>query len=243
MNGAFRLGAVAAAAARAIGPGPGPGPGGFPEWLDVARTYVTTTSGSQQVTMPTTVDADDLLLMIYCGGANRTFASGHPSGWTIVGSTGASGVCRTQVAYKVADGDEGGTTQQVNLSGTNSFASIEVHRIKAGTFDAATPIAIAVPSSGSSGEIDYPSLTLPGGAAAALWLSLAAYNYGNVNWTFSGYPFDDGQHSQQASSGGNVARLLTSREEILAASQAPGTATTLAVSAAWTATILAVRPA
>src|SRR5690606_14257046 len=111
VNGAFRLGVVAAATARADEPGPGPGAG--PEWLSVTRT-TNQSSPTQVVAMPATVAAGDLLLMIVALGNDTTFASGTPpSGWTLVGGVGQSGTSRVYVLYRIASGTEGGTTLNI----------------------------------------------------------------------------------------------------------------------------------
>lgn len=239
MNGSFRLGVVAATA-RAGGVAPPPSSG--PEWISVTRTF----GGSERnpvVSMPATISAGDLLVMIFSSGSGRTWESGHPSGWTRIGSTGSSGSARLAVAYKVAAGNEGGTTLQVNLSGSSPYSTFEIHRIRAGTFHAVNPIEITAPASASSSEIDYPSLTPSWGLAATLWMSAAAFIESTTAQDISGYPFAEGQFSQNpGTSGAGVARLATSRQVIAAVSQAPGKASVLNISAPWVAMILAIQP-
>lgn len=239
MNGAFRLGVVAAATARADEPGPGPGAG--PEWLSVTRT-TGQSSATQIVSMPASVAAGDLLLMIVALGNDTTFASGTPpSGWTLVGGVGQSGTSRVYVLYRIASGTEGGTTLNIGISKV-TLSIFEIHRIKNGTFHAAGPITVAPYNTGTSALINYPSLAPLWGEVPILWFSAAVFQGRFGGSTVTGYPFANGQLTTPGADTSALALLATSRELITAESQDPGQASTINTSRSWAATVVAVRP-
>jgi len=243
MSGAFRLGVVASAIRSGVGPGPEPG-GNFPEWLSATPSEMAIRGTSHTVAMPATVSAGDLLLLLAAfPESNRQI--GTPSGWTAMGAAVNNVFANSAVFYKIASGSEGGTTITVPYV-NNCRGVYQVHRFSAGTFNTSSPIARAVPGTGSSQPTLFPALAPPWGLAKATWIAFFSANKGVPEGVTPSFPYPDGQMLTQNSafsSGSEFIAMHSSRAEKEAASETPPSTSTTGTGDNWIGETLAVRPA
>lgn len=192
--------------------------------------------------MPATVGVGDLLLMHVCNSAS--FSMSIASGWTALGSLAANSTVRSHVFYRIADGSEGGTTVTLTAASSCYIVAV-VNQVKAGTFNAATPIERATPATGSSSQPDSPLLTPSWGAAATLWLSTVAANYVFPPHTVTSWPYAGGQVSiiPPSASGASVPMIRSCEAVVSAASENPAVWAMGSNVNVWIAETLAVRPA
>ncbi len=223
-------------AAGAMGQGGGGG-GSFPAYLSATGTGFNTAATAHQVAMPATVSAGDLLIVQFASSAAATVTV--PSGWTSIANVNNASIVISRVVYKIAAGTEGGTTVNFVTSFNNKATAI-VHRIQAGTFDAATAPAIAN-MNGTSATPNPPSLSPSWGSADTLWL--AAFN-ARDNFPISAYPYADGNTSQRSdpsNTGTSNAQSASCWTQENASSLDPGTFTR-SQSDSWIAHIIAIKP-
>lgn len=240
MNGAFRLGAVAAALRRAVGPGPAPG--GFPVLLDTTVHPASTNINPHAITLPATVNAGDLLLMMVQNVAAVARTLTAHVGWDLAIPATGFNQQRVNWLWKIATGTEGGGTQTLSFSG-NCYCSARVFRFAAGTFDPTTPVQIA-PASGTSGLTADPPLLAPAwGAAATLWLAVAARTHASLAYGFNNWPFPDGQvHYQTAFQGASGMVHRACYAESAVASLDPPAYDLTGGAYDWSAFTVAIRP-
>lgn len=94
----------------------------FPTWESTTGTPLTSATSPQSVDMPATVNAGDLLLLVY--GSQTTAGDPQtPSGWTALQSATDYSTGTGAVFAKVADGTEGGGTVEVSLAATRRGAA------------------------------------------------------------------------------------------------------------------------
>lgn len=239
MNGAFRLGAVAAALRRAVGPGPVP-PGGFPVLLDTTVHPAASNTNPHAITLPATVNVGDLLLMMVQNSGSRNLTA--PAGWALVIPATAFNSQRVNWLWRIATGTEGGGTQTLNFSG-GCYCSARVFRFAAGTFDLTTPVQIAADSGTSGLTADPPVLAPAWGSATTLWLAVAARTHAGLTYGFNNWPFPDGQvHYQTAFQGGSGMVHRACYAESAVASLDPPTYDLTGAAYDWGAFTVAIRP-
>lgn len=115
-----------------------------PQVMSITSSTFGADTTDHQVDMPATVDNGDLLIVGFSNDGNATVTT--PSGWTLLGSDTGQGTVRGSWYYRIADGTEGGTQVNFETSAAENAAA-QVHRIRAGTFDPATPPEIQIQSS------------------------------------------------------------------------------------------------
>ena len=98
----------------------------FPVNASIGTDTETTDDTSQIVTLPATINAGDMILVILT--VDSTGALTWPGGWTAVTNyNAASSGARHEAQYKFADGSEGGTTITVtSASAEKSSARIHI---------------------------------------------------------------------------------------------------------------------
>ncbi|HUX48691.1 MAG TPA: hypothetical protein VMV76_05970, partial [Dehalococcoidia bacterium] len=204
----------------------------------VTETAFGTDTTDHNVDMPATVDAGDLLIVLFTNDGSETVTT--PAGWTELASD-ANGVhVRLSVYYKIAAGTEGGTTVNFVTSAAEEAAA-QVYRIT--DWHGTTPPEISTAATGSDAAPDPASLDPVGwDVADTLWLAAAGQNRGDQSGT-TAYPasYTDGI-STLSSSGPSGCRTHSARRVLAAASEDPG-AFTIPVPAEWVAFTIAVRPA
>ncbi|MGH9249156.1 MAG: hypothetical protein ACRD0W_06535 [Acidimicrobiales bacterium] len=206
----------------------------------------TATAATIDVSLPASIAAGELLLVVVAKGGSGTAAGVNAeTGWTeLVDEAVLRGAF---VAYRQADGGEGATVQfdtsQVNRSAHMAF------RISGAEAVGTQPPEISAVATGTSAAPDSNTCTPTGGAKDYLWLTFftqageeadddtwvnnAATNYGNLMQKTSGI------------GGTNVgANLGLSRRENNAASEdAVWPAASTDQSLAWRAFTIAIHPA
>jgi hypothetical protein len=132
---------------------------GYPVPVDHVVTVLPAAAGDHAINYPATVDSGDLLVAVVGANINPTFTV---AGWTTLASDIADDTII--IVYKVADGTEGGTTFNVNTSGTAVEVTGHVWRIT----DGGTPQA-AIDNTNTTPTMGPPALDM-GSSAAHLWI-------------------------------------------------------------------------
>lgn len=131
----------------------------------VSRSWNRTSGTSHGITMPSGIQAGDLLILFF--GVYQIPACSTPSGWTLLKSqAGGSSLVTEVVYYKIA---QGGDTATITTDASKNASHI-VLRIQNGG------IPLASSTSGASGSANPPSLTPNMGTPNYLWLASCALN-------------------------------------------------------------------
>jgi hypothetical protein len=202
----------------------------------VTETAFGTDTTDHYVNMPATVNAGDLLIALFTNDGGATVTT--PSGWTQLASDDNTAV-RCSVYYKIASGDEDGTTVDF-ITSANEQAAAQVYRIT--NWHGTTPPEISTAAPGTSTRPDPASLDPAGwDVADTLWLAVAGQDRGDQGPTIA-YPayYTDGI-STLSSATTDSCRTLSARRVLAAASENPG-AFTIPASEEWVAFTIAVRP-
>lgn len=166
-----------------------------PTIKDITQYLSASASASHNVTMPATIVAGDLLLLLL-GYTNDSITS--VTGWTQL-FEGNSFSTHAAAYYKVA---VGGDTATVVLGGAEQLAA-QVVRIQKNSYKAASFIE----SANSDATLDPPNLTPSWGSAKNLWLTIVAARALTCNIT--AYPLADNQLKITTGSvGGGLASSL-----------------------------------
>jgi len=203
----------------------------------VTETAFGSDATEHNVDMPATVDAGDLLIVLFTNDGDATVTT--PGGWTQLASDDNTAV-RCSVYYKIAVGDEDGTTVNFATSPSEQAAA-QVYRIT--NWHGTTPPEISTVATGTSTRPDPASLDLAGwDVADTLWLAVAGQDRGNQGGT-TAYPayYTDGISTLSSSEGTDSCRTLSARRVLAAASENPGPFT-IPASEEWVAFTIAVRP-
>ncbi len=164
-------------------------------------------SVNHNVTMPATVNAGDLLVVILAtvGATNPA----TPTGWASVGTQANGSNSHISVFSKSADGTEDGTTVNFTVAG-GSVGAAHVYRIPAGTWDTGAAIAISTGAT-AAGNPD-PSSVTPTQVGRFLAIACAAEQsgIGSFNTTHGGYSgFTESHNGTGASDVAVVSSYLT----------------------------------
>jgi len=209
-----------------------------PVVASVTETAFGTDTTNHYVNMPATVNAGDLLIVLFTNDGSATVTT--PAGWSLLASDDNEPHVRLSVYYKIAAGTEGGTTVNFITSGVEQAAA-QVYRIT--DWHGTTPPEISTAATGTSTRPNPASLDPAGwDVADTLWLAVAGQDRGDQSGT-TAYPasYTDGI-STLSSEGTASCRTLSARRVLAAASEDPG-AFTIPVSEEWVAFTIAVRPA
>jgi hypothetical protein len=204
----------------------------------VTKTAFRTEKPNHYVNMPATVNAGDLLIVLFTNDGSATVTT--PGGWTPLASTAYESVVRLSVYYKIAIGTEGGTTVNFVTSAIE-MAAAQVYRII--NWHGTTPPEISTAATGYSTSPNPSSLDPAGwDVADTLWLAVVGQDRGDQSGT-TAYPasYTDGTSTLSSSSLASC-RTLSARRVLTAASEDPG-AFTIPVSEEWVSFTIAVRPA
>ena len=140
----------------------------------VAETAFDTATTNHYVNMPATVNAGDLLIVLFTNDGTATVIT--PAGWTALASNAGNGAVRLSVYYKIAGGTEGGTTVNFMTSAAEE-ATAQVYRIT--DWHGTTPPEISTAATGTSTRPNPASLNPTGwDVADTLWLAVAGQDRG-----------------------------------------------------------------
>jgi len=208
-----------------------------PAVASVTEAAFGTDTTNHYVNMPATVNAGDLLIVLFTNDGSATVTT--PGGWTSLASNTNGIYVRLSVYYKIAAGTEGGTTVNFATSGSEQAAA-QVYRIT--DWHGTTPPEISAGATGTNTRPNPASLNPSGwDVADTLWLAVAGQDRGDQSGT-TAYPayYTDGI-STLSSSGISSCRTLSASRVLAAASEDPG-AFTIPASEQWVAFTIAVRP-
>lgn len=205
----------------------------FPTVLSLTETSFSTDTLTHNVSMPATVLAGELLLMLFT--SDGTLGHTTPSGWTLI-KTLAGTQTRVSVYGKVAIGDEDGTTVNVATVATETAAA-QVYRIT-DWWGSLSGIEASTGAAASGTTPDPDNLAPSWGTARPLWIAVCSADNAP---TVSAYPTNYTNGTRTASGGTDQCMLASARREIRGSSENPGTFT-IGTSGAWAAFTIAVRP-
>jgi|GEM_PF-1238937 len=208
-----------------------------PVVASVTETAFDTATKDHYVNMPATVNAGDLLIVLFSNDGDETVTT--PAGWSLLASDANGTQVRLSVYYKIAAGTEGGTTVNF-VTSDNEEAAAQVYRIT--DWHGTTPPEISTAATDTSNKPNPASLDPIGwDVSDTLWLAVAGQDRGDQDGT-TAYPayYTDGI-STPSSNGTRSCRTLSARRVLAAASENPGPFT-IPVLEEWVAFTIAVRP-
>ena len=208
-----------------------------PVVASVTETAFGTDTTDHYIDMPATVNAGDLLILLFTNDRDATVTT--PGGWTELASDASGPHIRLSVYHKMAAGTEGGTTVNFITSAAEEAAA-QVYKIT--NWHGTTPPEISTPETGTNMSPD-PAPLDPAGwdIADTLWIAVAGQDRGNQPGT-PAYPAGYTDGISTLSSGGNGCCQTRSAHRMLAiASENPGDFT-ISASEQWVAFTIAVRP-
>lgn len=211
----------------------------YPVQQSKTSTSFDSTVTAMQVSMPSTVDGNDLLIAIVHVRNAGTWTK--PSGWNDISGlsqTGGGSVGKLNGFYKIANGSEGGTAPQWDAS-IGTTAEWQVIQIR-GIDNTAPPEAIT--TSGDNSNADPISLSPSWGANDALYISVAGHSaISAVAWSSGPLNYFDFQCTG-ASSGGAAVSLASAWYHSPNASENPGNFTASGSNRYWAAATISVKP-
>jgi hypothetical protein len=208
-----------------------------PVVASVTETAFDTDATTHYVNMPATVDAGDLLIVLFTNDGNETVTK--PTGWTELASNPANGAVRCSVYYKIASGDEDGTTVNFVTSDSEEAAA-QVYRIT--NWHGTTPPEISTAATGTSNRPNPASLDPAGwDVADTLWLAVAGQDRGDQDGPTAYPAYYTNGISTLSSDTTDSCRTHSARRVLAATSEDPG-AFTIPQSEEWVAFTIAVRP-
>jgi len=208
-----------------------------PVVASVTETAFGTDTFDHYVNMPLTIDAGDLLIVLFANDRSRLVTT--PGGWIELASDTNGQHISLSVYYRIAAGIEGGTTVNF-ITSAEEEAAAQVYRIT--NWHGTTPPEISTAATGSDAAPDPASLNPAGwDVADTLWIAVAGQDRGDQTGT-TAYPagYTDGT-SILSSTGTGSCRTLSACRVLATASEDPG-AFTITASEQWVAFTIAVRP-
>ena len=213
-------------------------PAGFPGVLDVTETAFTGETTAHSVTMPTTVNRNDVLLAVIYTRADTVAANALvtvPTDWVMVQEdTSFANDISQHVLRKIAIGDEDATSVDF-ITDINATMVAQIYRID----EAFTDIEVGVAATGTSTSPDPPSLTPATGTQDYLWIEIVgAIDDVVLTGTSTSYGALD---TLVSGASGNLRISASSATRDLNASVEDPDAATLASSVFWTANIISIQ--
>jgi hypothetical protein len=189
-------------------------PSTYPVVADTATFQQGTTTTTHNVTLPSSISAGNLLIMVFRAGDTVTATT--PSGWTLLDSRSSSGV--TYIWYKVATGSEGATETVTTASSIRSSAI--TYRITGYT---GTPEALFA----STNVNDPPEITTSWPATKNLFIAVLTNRRSDSTVTAAPTNYSNLLTIAPASNTGiNRSRVSTATREVDGATEDPGAFTT-----------------
>lgn len=191
---------------------------------------------------PATVNAGDLLILWHRAGTGGSLT--FPSGFqTLVNASPDTSDDQVGLAWKKADGTEGGTTLHITQA-SSKYVNL-LFRISGAADPDSQPPQISTVATGTNSSPDPTSLSPTGGAKDYLWFWLGSWE-GEQTSPPSGFPtnYSTGPYADSTGTGGQTAtncRYAATHRQANAASEDPGS-WGLSGPAPWTAYTLAVHP-
>jgi hypothetical protein len=219
----------------------------FPQTANPTSTVISTAATSHDINMPSSVNSGALLIAIIefkSTVSEPVITNPSASGWTNKSHLGHGGNnLRWVLAWKVADGDEGGTTVDW-VSDVNSVCAAHVYHVTAWEGTLANGVDFGGNAVNVGNTPDPPTLN-PGawGTEDTLWIAVTGF--GDDDKTTTGYPAGfTGGTSQSTGNGADAScSIASARDEEAIGSKNPGTFTIAdSESEGWAATTIGIRP-
>ena len=175
--------------------------------LETTSTYASTSaSTSHSVSLPSGINAGDLLLL-QCNGT--ALLSGTPSGWTtfITGTT--------NIFYRFADGSEGSTVSLTFAAAQSVAAAV----MRVSGVDTAPEGSTAT---GTATQPDGPNLAPSWGSADVMWVSLNTWAETATDHTVNTYPSGYTNTLETAVTSAGNRRVALATKNATASSENPG---------------------
>jgi len=191
----------------------------FPTVNSTNTSQINSNTGSHTVSLPGTVNAGELLLVFFATDGDNT-TTFPPVVWNKIFSVDNSTDAHLSIAYKIADGTEGGTTISVTTTSSerSSHASyaIQSHGSSTNTPEQSTG------NTGASNSADPDSVTASWGSDDNLFIAVAGGD-GNSSGV-SAYPYAD-NNITIGNSNNNGCWIGVCSDEIASDTANPGTFT------------------
>ena len=213
----------------------------FPNVETVAESSTNTAGTSHVVTLPSGIQAGDLLLVMFDKGSTSASVNAL-AGWAeLLDEALANGI---YLAYRWADGTEGASITLVTTASTRS-ANL-AYRIS-GAMNPATQVPeLSTVATGTSTGPNATTCTPTGGAKDYLWISFfgqAGEEADDDTWCNTApTSFSNLLQKSCGTAGTNLGGLIASAEYKLNAASLDAAAFNVDVSAAWRAYTIAVHP-
>jgi hypothetical protein len=198
---------------------------------------------SHTVTLPATVNADELLLVLFAIGHNATITwdDATVGAWSsLFNILDATSAVRYTARWLKAAGTEDGASLSISTGGT--AAGSAWHAFAISGWHGTTGPEVATTDHGSTSGPNPASLSPSWGAEDTLWLATIGWDAPSGSPTVSAFPTDylngTSQRATATRGGGNA----VARRELNAASEDAG-AFTLSAAAAVISAMIAIRPA
>lgn len=214
----------------------GTGGDGYPSVASTATSAKTVDTGTTHtVSLPSGIEAGDLLLIFWADANTSGTQPATPAGWTALysGQWGSSNVYY-RAWYRIADGSEGST---VNVTGGAERSAHTAYRIASGSFQG-VPVASPGNTGTTNSNPDPDNLTSGFGNVPTLWIA-AAHITGTI-WVTPPASYGNILEGTTGSTGVAHAYMATAERMLTAASQNPG-AFTIDTDHSWGAYTVAVQ--
>ena len=211
----------------------------FPVVQSVTRANNNTNATNRNVTLPATINANDILIALFVndGDATVTWDNSTAGTWTSLFSTASGSAVRLTAFYKIADGTEDGKVLDIATSAIERSAW-HIYRISG-----AQSVEAGTATTGTGTAPDPDSLSPSWGSEDTTWLPVIATDNQTADTGSFAYPTNyptNGIYDEAANAAG--CGVASSYRDNAASSENVG-AWTLNASLAWVANTIAVRPA
>lgn len=213
-----------------------------PTIVSSATTAGSAVASPVPINLPASISSGDLLVALIRLGTNATIT--FPGGWNALKNEVPDSDSDTvAIAWREADGSEGATFD-LTVSASAKAAAI-VYRITGAEDPDTQPPEVTTVATGSSADVDPPSISPTGGSKDYLFLALGTSGAGGATGSNT-WPsnYDDGQATASSTGGtsGSRSSVYGAGRELTASSDDPGTFT-LGAGRVWSAYTVAVHPA
>jgi hypothetical protein len=213
-------------------------------------TYSTTTTAigsatvNQAADLPATVDANDLLAVVYSWlGASTNNIATPPSGYTeIMAQVNRDNLANMAVYAKIADGSEDGGTATAVVDSATTGTAIAIRVTAASWFKDLAGLEVGTAAVQAGTAPDPPSLTASWGAEDNLFIAVGVAADDDVSFTDPPTNYVDLANVVSGGGTNSGCSCGAAFRELTGATDNPD-AFTLASSESWVANTLVVRPA
>ena len=206
--------------------------GGFPA-VQGAVTSVDNSGTAKTVNLPSSIQANDLILIIAGDGDGSGMSYTAPMGYTEIGEYDIANDAGVMVAYRYADGTEGSTVTWTASDLSSVWAAYRI----SGAENPATQAPQVTSATGTSSTPNPPSISPTGGAKNYLFIAAGAMeNSSAVNSIPTNY-----SNEQDQTTGSSIATLGAAERQLNASSENPGTFSFNSTDN-WSAVTIAIHP-